>query len=222
MTSDAAPARKRGRPKATPEEVDARRQKLVDAAYTVFLDKGYHATSIADITAQAGLGFGTYYKAFGNKREILDPVIDFGVEKILGDILLDDVLPGAESLAVVEQQFRTIGLRIGDAFAARPRLAKFLALESNTIDDALTTRWYGLVDLAQSLVAGYLDRGVDAGVLRSNLDTTETAKAIVGIILMAVLQAARTEQHPIDADSYIDAATALIMTGTRGAQPNSA
>lgn len=216
MTSDAAPVRRRGRPRSTEAEIAARRLKLIRAAYEVFLDKGYNATSIADITAKAGLGFGTYYKAFDNKREILDPVIDYGVEKILGDIMSDEIALDLtpDSIADFEAQLRAIAGRIESAFLARPRLARFLVLEANTIDDELTTRWYGLVDLANSLVSGYLDRGVQRGILRADLDTHETADAVVGIILMSVLRMARSGTAK-PAGNYADAAIALIGTGVR-------
>ncbi|NMN96403.1 TetR/AcrR family transcriptional regulator [Nocardiaceae bacterium YC2-7] len=217
VSSDAAPARKRGRPRATAADIEARRQKLIHAAYEVFLEKGYNATSIADITAQAGLGFGTFYKGFENKREILDPVIDYGVQQILGDILLDDVALTitATSLTDFENQLRTIARRIDAAFVARPRLAKFLVLEANTIDDALADRWYGLVELAASLVAGYLERGIESGVLRTGLDVTETSHAVVGIILMAIVRAARDPDAVGSSDKYTDAAISLITSGAR-------
>ncbi|WP_158240375.1 TetR/AcrR family transcriptional regulator [Mycobacterium hubeiense] len=215
MASDTAPARRRGRPRATAEEVEARRQKLIRAAYEVFLDKGYHATSVADITARAGLGFGTYYKAFTNKREILDPVIDFGVEQILSEIL-QDVTTDAATFAEYEQQFRTFAARINAAFTERPRLAKFLMFEATTVDEEITRRWQGVIELGVSLIAGYLEDGVHQGILRADLATDETARAILGIILMAVMQTAYGLTEPRQNDEYIDAALALISDGTRG------
>ncbi|MFI6866735.1 TetR/AcrR family transcriptional regulator [Nocardia sp. NPDC050406] len=215
MSTDAAPARKRGRPRATAAEIQARRDKLVHAAYEVFLDKGYHATSISDITSRAGLGFGTYYKGFDNKREILDPVIDYGVEQILGDILGGDLSPAPAPTSVddFENQLRGIGHRIREAFAARPRLAKFLVMEANTIDEAASERWYGLVDLGATLVAAYLEQGITAGVLREEFDTSETGQAVMGTILMGVVRAARHDSSAGIPAAYIDAVIALVRAG---------
>ncbi|UGT43815.1 TetR/AcrR family transcriptional regulator [Nocardia yamanashiensis] len=214
MTADAEPLRKRGRPRATAEEIEARRRKLVVAAYEVFLDKGYHATVIADISAHAGLGFGTFYKAFDSKRQILDAVIDYGVDQLLAEILTPGLVTDATTVTEFEDQFRTVGSRINTVFAEHPRLAKFLALEATTIDDELTTRWFGLVDYATSLVAGYLTRAADQGLLRRDFELEHTARAIVGIILMGILDAARGTGSP-NPDAYIHSAVAMITAGLR-------
>lgn len=51
-----------------PRRVDSRR-KLLDAARALFVERGYHATRPQDITKQAGLGHGTFYLHFSDKRD---------------------------------------------------------------------------------------------------------------------------------------------------------
>lgn len=47
------------------------RQRLIDAAIDLFLNVGFQAVRISDITDYAGLGKGTFYLHFGEKRDLL-------------------------------------------------------------------------------------------------------------------------------------------------------
>ena len=54
---------------------DQRHAELVDAAKRCFASKGYHATTVDDITRAAGVAKGTFYLYFDEKREIYYEVI---------------------------------------------------------------------------------------------------------------------------------------------------
>jgi AcrR family transcriptional regulator len=54
----------------TPRGEETRRA-LLDAAATLFAEQGYHATSVPDIVQAAGVGHGTFYEYFRNRRAIL-------------------------------------------------------------------------------------------------------------------------------------------------------
>jgi len=59
------------RSRKTPAE---RRAELMDAAALVFLEKGYEAATVADITGRAGSSHGTFYVYFDSKEDIFDAV----------------------------------------------------------------------------------------------------------------------------------------------------
>jgi AcrR family transcriptional regulator len=50
---------------------------IVEAASKLFLDHGYHATSIGRIASEAGVAVQTIYNAVGSKRDLLSRVLDF-------------------------------------------------------------------------------------------------------------------------------------------------
>lgn len=58
------------------EMVEATRAKLVRAARRAFATKGYVAASMDDLTADAGLTRGALYHNFGDKKGLLQAVID--------------------------------------------------------------------------------------------------------------------------------------------------
>ena len=59
------------RSRKTPAE---RRAELVEAAALVFLEKGYEAATVVDITGRASSSHGTFYVYFDSKEEIFDAV----------------------------------------------------------------------------------------------------------------------------------------------------
>lgn len=58
------------------EMVEETRAKLIQAARRAFADNGYAAASMDDLTAAAGLTRGALYHNFGDKRGLLQAVID--------------------------------------------------------------------------------------------------------------------------------------------------
>jgi len=51
-----------------------RRAELVDAAARVFMERGYAAATVSDITSRAGSSHGTFYVYFDSKEDIFDAV----------------------------------------------------------------------------------------------------------------------------------------------------
>ena len=52
------------------------KEKILDAALTLFAEKGYDNASTNDIIARIGIARGTLYHHFGSKEEILDAIVD--------------------------------------------------------------------------------------------------------------------------------------------------
>jgi AcrR family transcriptional regulator len=53
-----------------------RRAHILDAAIKVFAEKGFHAATIKDVAAEAGVADGTIYNYFENKTALLMGVLD--------------------------------------------------------------------------------------------------------------------------------------------------
>jgi len=69
---------------AAPTGVDGRtlsargtrtRQRLLEAAESVFAELGYHDASIVKLTESAGVGQGTFYLYFSSKQEVFDELV---------------------------------------------------------------------------------------------------------------------------------------------------
>ena len=61
------------------EERRATRRRVVAAAHALFVERGYVATTMADVATEAGVALQSVYKAGTSKAELLNMVVDFAV-----------------------------------------------------------------------------------------------------------------------------------------------
>ncbi|AUI59736.1 TetR/AcrR family transcriptional regulator [Amycolatopsis sp. BJA-103] len=167
------------------------RREIVETAFDCFAERGYHATGIADIAARLGVGHGTFYRYFQNKRDIVDHVITDLVEKVVASLAADNAPDAVNSLAEYRKQSARIGDALAQIFGSDPRMARFLLLEAAGIDAEMRERVLDFYETAAELTAGYLHHGVHLGYLHEDLDVDATARAINGMILASVLSGLR-------------------------------
>ena len=88
----------------TPQENERIRQlakkNILEAGMKLFINKGYHATSISNIAKEAGISKGVFYNYFKGKEEILATM----VEARVGDIL--DVVDQAKDIESPGEQLK--------------------------------------------------------------------------------------------------------------------
>ncbi|GAA3836624.1 TetR/AcrR family transcriptional regulator [Streptomyces chiangmaiensis] len=68
-TAGRTPARPRGRPRSFDREA------ALEKAVLAFWERGYEATSVADLTQVMGIGAPSLYAAFGDKRSLFEEVV---------------------------------------------------------------------------------------------------------------------------------------------------
>lgn len=49
------------------------RDRLIDAAFALFAEHGFDATTVDDVAARAGVGRTTFFRAFGSKEDVIFP-----------------------------------------------------------------------------------------------------------------------------------------------------
>ena len=86
------------------------RSEVLDRLVFLFWEKGYEATSQADMIARAEISASSLYNAFGNKPDIFDAVLARYNEMSFG--LLAPLREGAEGLADVESFLRGIAQHV--------------------------------------------------------------------------------------------------------------
>lgn len=64
-----------GAPRAT-AQAEAQRERILDAAQKCFIERGFHAASIASIAQTAGMSAGLMYRYFENKNAIVTAIIE--------------------------------------------------------------------------------------------------------------------------------------------------
>lgn len=69
-------------PKVSAEHRAARRQQILDAARLCFLRNGFHATTMRDVFAEAGMSAGAVYLYFPGKEEIVRAIASQAITEI--------------------------------------------------------------------------------------------------------------------------------------------
>jgi AcrR family transcriptional regulator len=163
------------------------RQDIIDAAFMEFSGRGYHQTGISHIAKRLGIGHGTFYRYFENKRDILEHVIDGVCEKIRLAMAEANAPTASRTLEDYEGQLARLGVSLSKILHETPGLFRILLLEATSIDPEMTRRITDFFDWCASQVEAYFENGMQQGFLRSDLDKQATAHVLVGMIFSTIL-----------------------------------
>ncbi len=133
------------------------RDRLISAARTVFADRGIDAT-LDDIAREAGVGTGTAYRHFSNKKVIAAEILADATQQIATDA--EDALNIDDPWDAVVAFFENTSARL----AADRGLYQNLAGQAN-VDDK-TRIWPHIVDGITRL----FDRAKEAGMIRADAE----------------------------------------------------
>ena len=103
-------------------ERNATRRRVVDAAGTLFLTRGYVATTMADIASEAGVALQSVYSAGESKAELLHLVTDSAVAGDDQDVMLID-RPQFAAVAAEPDPARQVQMLAAQIVATMERLA---------------------------------------------------------------------------------------------------
>ena len=187
------------------------RREIIDAAFDCFAEEGYHATGIADIAERLGIGHGTFYRYFENKRDIVEHVITDLIERILGTLTAENAPDAVQTLEEYRAQTARIGESLGRILTEDPRIPRMLLLDAPGIDQAMADRVLEFFDMASTLTAAYLTHGVELGYLEADLDVDNTARAINGMILGSTI--ASLSDPDLDARMLSEAIRRVMYDG---------
>lgn len=93
------------------ETIRQERTKLIlDTALELFAEKGYHQTSINDITKRAGISKGLIYNYFESKEAVLKSIIQKGYDTAYSNLDLnkDQILAEDEFISFLRLTFRSV------------------------------------------------------------------------------------------------------------------
>ena len=164
---------------------DARPQELLDAALTLFVEKGFAATKAEEVATLAGVSKGTLYLYYPSKEELLKAVIRHtlsadiaqGRERLLAhqgsatEALLDLLPEWWETVydSPNSGMFKLVITEVRNF----PEIAEFYARE--------------VVEPGMEVIGQLLQRGVAQGEFRADLDVMAAVHSVVLPMIMLCL-----------------------------------
>jgi AcrR family transcriptional regulator len=193
---------------------DSRPQELLDAALTVFAERGYRNTRIDDVAEAAGVTKGAVYHYFATKEDLLLRAIEHYHERAFGEI--GDMLRGADGSVSTR-----IRLMMRKAFGASPggrRMTLALILQGVRHDlPAAHQKWLlGGPVAGWRLLAALIEEGKSTGEFRADVDAEVAARVVIsGLITQMIWQpiAVDVPELLMDEDRLIDSAVETLLHG---------
>jgi AcrR family transcriptional regulator len=180
----------------------ARRQAILDAAIAVFAERGFPAATMDEIAERAGLGKGTLYNYFDDKRHLLEAACDEandGLVALAERFFADAARRGAPARAVFHgfiAALTSFFLTHHAALVVQAREALRLALEEGGDHRFLLVRQR---DRLAAVMEGPLEEAMRRGELR-RLPAREVANVIVGNVHARLMDVACGAGRPSSDD----------------------
>lgn len=195
-----------------------RARQILGCAKRVFAERGFHAANISHICAAAGIGRGTLYQYFANKRAVLTAILRETLERVRA--LMEHQAAEVVSYAPPEKVTRAAaidytarGLRDLLAVAFEDEHTLRILLREAVGLDVDVERMLAEIDEALiSIVERSLIASQRAGFVRE-LDARAVATMVVGGVEKLALAALRRD-GPLDLDALAREATRLHAIGT--------
>ncbi|MGB3354158.1 MAG: helix-turn-helix domain-containing protein [Mycobacterium sp.] len=163
-----------------PERVEISSRKLARAAAELIIEKGWEATTAAEIGRRAGYSRAMVHARYGSKDAVLDAIFMREYMAALSPDLDPDATGLEHALAHLD--------RIGQLASDDPELLRAMfvaAFEAVKSTSALRPRSLGQLDVGMQRVRAGLDKGVADGSVRPDVDVTravnDISSAVYGI-----------------------------------------
>lgn len=174
-----------------PAEVVARsqRERLLDAAFHVVAEKGYVATTVADLTKEAGISRTTFYEMFDDKEACFLAAYDSAV-----DVLVRRISVAFEAQERWPERVRAALEALLESLAVEPRIARLALIDVGSAGPAAQRRYRA----ALHRMTPFFDEGRDFAPDGRRLPANTSRMAIGAVtgLVSDEIEAGRTGDLP--------------------------
>jgi TetR/AcrR family transcriptional regulator, acrAB operon repressor len=163
----------------TKEEAAKTRQDLLDAALSVFSQKGYEATRLEDVAQAADVTRGAIYHHFGSKADLFIALIEDASAQ--GGAVVEGAIAAGGTFVEITRRVlvRTMNLlEENRRFREIMALSLFKAGGSPELE-TLSQQRHDQARTQVEQLAGFFQAGIDQGALRPDLDPAVMGRAIL-------------------------------------------
>jgi AcrR family transcriptional regulator len=186
---------------ARARQADQRRSELIEAALRLFAERGFRATTIADIADATGTAHGLVYHYFRSKDELLEAVLDryTFLPQLRALLAVSPDRPASEVLT-------EIAVGLSAMLQDRPEVLRLVIAEAPT-NPIVATALARVTGEGLEVLTEYLRARIAAGELRIH-DATVPARALFWAIITKHL-------GPAEPDGFETDLVAVLLDGIR-------
>lgn len=177
------------------------------AAAKIFSIKGYHGSTTGDIASELGIKQGSLYYYFKSKEQALQDVCEFGLKEYVGQMrdLCDQNSSISEKIRAVFAAHLSNYRNQYSAMKVHNDQRLYLAKERRSLIKKLGTEY-------RTLLEQLLQRAVEQGQLREEIDAHFIAYSIIGLGNSWGANLMRDET--IEIDATVDKLSDMVLHGT--------
>lgn len=193
----------------------ARPQELLDAALTLFVEKGFAATRIEEVADSAGVSKGTLYLYYSSKEELLKAVIR--------EYLSNQIEAGAEQVRLHvgsnADLLRTLlcDWWLGVFNSPAAGVFKLVITEVRSFPEIASYYFSAVIEPGSQLVARILERGIANGEFREVNVEAAVHSLVLPMVMLCVHKHSLSPCLPMDAlvqpEVFVRQHMELIITG---------
>ncbi|WP_395701585.1 TetR/AcrR family transcriptional regulator [Aquabacterium sp.] len=195
---------------------EARPQELLDAALSLFVEKGFAASRAEEVAARAGVSKGTLYLYFPSKEELLKAVI----AHCLSERIAEGAAKAADFTGPAADLLRDLLAQWWEHAYDSPAGAvfKLVMTEVRNFPDIAEFYVHEVIGPAQQLLASILQRGIDNGEFREVDLGVAVHSLVLPLIMVCVhkysIGACQVEgAWPFDGRAFIRQHIELVLQG---------
>ena len=198
-----------------PANSSAARDSVLRAALCVFLDQGFAAARIEDIAQQAGVGKGSVYLHFRNKKDLFQAVVDEGIvtQIEMAEAFASDFTGSASELLAT-----LLHTNLVDYWGTPSSgIYKLIVAESAQFPELAASYHAQVTCRARELVQRILQLGITQGEYRE-MDVECTAHLILNALDNEQLHAhafPEFERSRVDPHRFVETLMQLVLSGVR-------
>lgn len=192
------------------------KERIEKAAADLFMERGFGGTTVREIGERAGVGQSSLYHHARSKGQLLAELHAKHVQDISGR--LEAIIESKESpaiqlrevvkalLAMVHTHKAVVTVYLRESYALSDEARDGVAVERKNND---------------TIIEHIIQRGIDSGEFRSDLDVTLTRRAILGMCNWAYQWYSPKGPHSIDdiGEYFADLAEASVVSAKAGKPP---
>ena len=200
---------------------EARPRQLLDAALSLFVERGFAATRMEEVAALAGVSKGTLYLYYPSKEELLKAVIR--------ERLSNEIAAGAAEVAqhvgshadMLRKIFEQWWLRIYDSPASG--VFKLIITEVRSFPEIADYYAQEVVRPGAELIGGVLQRGIAAGEFRPVALEAAVHSLVLPMVMLCLhkhsLHACAPAAFPLDPREFVHQHVDLMIRGLAADPP---